>query len=244
MYTSIALTLFLVPLISASPHSKPHHVTRIIANSSLQLLSHIPPQPSFADHASPAALREHVAAQIGGLVASGTLTLPDWSGCYTEELRIPVRDGSTIRAILYAPAPAADPAPAPRTKLEDGSGSGGGGSGGGSNGPLCVCFHGGGWTFGAPEFGASIAEPLVKKLGCSVLSVGYRLAPERVWPGAVEDAWDAVLWVCFPPVLFSFLLWLFCFVSMTWIRLCVCGRCCADTPSSRLPKTKQCYMPI
>lgn len=62
-------------------------------------------------------------------------------------------------------------------------------------GPVYVYFHGGGWTFGMPEYGEGIAEGLVKELGVSVVSVGYRLGPENVFPAAVEDASDAVRWV-------------------------------------------------
>lgn len=63
-------------------------------------------------------------------------------------------------------------------------------------GLLFVHFHGGGWTFGMPEYGEPYAEMLVKELGCSVVSVGYRLGPESMFPAAAEDAIDAVKWVC------------------------------------------------
>jgi acetyl esterase/lipase len=58
-----------------------------------------------------------------------------------------------------------------------------------------VYFHAGGWTFGMPEFGEVPAEVLVKELGFTVVSVGYRYAPEHVFPTAAHDAIDAVKWV-------------------------------------------------
>jgi acetyl esterase/lipase len=58
-----------------------------------------------------------------------------------------------------------------------------------------VYFHGGGWTFGMPEYGEIMAEALVKELSFTVVSVGYRLAPEHVFPTAAHDAIDAVKWV-------------------------------------------------
>lgn len=57
-------------------------------------------------------------------------------------------------------------------------------------------FHGGGWTFGAPdEFdGKNLA--LAGDAGIVVASARYRLAPEWPWPAALEDCLDAYAWVC------------------------------------------------
>jgi acetyl esterase/lipase len=62
-------------------------------------------------------------------------------------------------------------------------------------GPLYVYFHGGGWSFGMPEYGEGMSEVLVKEMGVTVVSVGYRLGPEHRFPTAAEDAVDAVKWV-------------------------------------------------
>lgn len=47
-----------------------------------------------------------------------------------------------------------------------------------------------------PELGEGVAEMLVKEMGFTVVSVGYRRAPENVFPTAAHDAIDAVKWVC------------------------------------------------
>lgn len=47
-----------------------------------------------------------------------------------------------------------------------------------------------------PEFGEGQAEVLVKEMGFTVVSVGYRYGPENVFPTAAYDAIDAVNWVC------------------------------------------------
>lgn len=98
------------------------------------------------------------------------MAFPDWTGYHKSEIQIPTRDGASIRSIVFHPE-------------------------GKEPGPLYVYFHGGGWTFGMPEYGEIMAEALVKELSFTVVSVGYRLAPEHVFPTAAHDAIDAVKWV-------------------------------------------------
>ncbi len=61
--------------------------------------------------------------------------------------------------------------------------------------PLLVYFHGGGWMLGSVDSYDTICRRLAIKGDCSVLSVDYRLAPETTFPGAVNDAYAATLWV-------------------------------------------------
>jgi acetyl esterase len=60
--------------------------------------------------------------------------------------------------------------------------------------PVMVYYHGGGFMLGTLELYDTTCRRLAVKSGCAVLSVGYRLAPETQFPGAVEDAYAAALW--------------------------------------------------
>jgi acetyl esterase/lipase len=55
-------------------------------------------------------------------------------------------------------------------------------------------IHGGGYVIGAPEMGRPAHESLVAELGCIIVTVDYRLAPETAFPGAVEDCYAALKW--------------------------------------------------
>ena len=61
--------------------------------------------------------------------------------------------------------------------------------------PIVVFFHGGGWVVGNLEAADSICRTLANQVGCIVVSVDYRLAPEHKFPAAVEDAYTATEWV-------------------------------------------------
>lgn len=59
---------------------------------------------------------------------------------------------------------------------------------------LVVYFHGGGWVLGTLDGFDAVVRVLAERSGCAFLLVDYRLAPETPFPGAVEDAVDALLW--------------------------------------------------
>ena len=59
---------------------------------------------------------------------------------------------------------------------------------------LIVYFHGGGWTIGDIEGYDSLCRMLAVSAACVVVSVDYRLAPEHVFPAAVEDCYSSLLW--------------------------------------------------
>ncbi len=59
---------------------------------------------------------------------------------------------------------------------------------------MFVYLHGGGWVIGGLDSADNIARFLCKHVNCVVLSVDYRLAPEHVFPAAVDDSFAAVQW--------------------------------------------------
>lgn len=61
--------------------------------------------------------------------------------------------------------------------------------------PIVVYYHGGGFTFGDLDTNDRLCRKLSNRSGAIVVSVAYRLAPEHVFPAAVEDAYAALEWV-------------------------------------------------
>ena len=59
---------------------------------------------------------------------------------------------------------------------------------------VVVYYHGGGWVLGSVDEWDASVRALAVASGCDVLSVDYRLAPEHVFPAAVDDAYDALVW--------------------------------------------------
>lgn len=57
-----------------------------------------------------------------------------------------------------------------------------------------VMFHGGGFILGGLENEESLCRQWCKKFNGISINVGYRLAPEFVFPTAPLDAYDSVKW--------------------------------------------------
>jgi acetyl esterase/lipase len=58
-----------------------------------------------------------------------------------------------------------------------------------------VNYHGGGWVFGSITTDEAFCAKIAVRVGCVVVDVDYRLAPEFPWPAQLEDSWTALLWV-------------------------------------------------
>jgi len=65
--------------------------------------------------------------------------------------------------------------------------------------PVLVFYHGGGWVIGDLEVYDSLCAEICRVLNMTVVSVDYRLAPEHVFPAAVEDCLAATEWVAGSP---------------------------------------------
>lgn len=83
---------------------------------------------------------------------------------------IPVRDGTMIQARVHPP-----------TKS--------------SMSPLVVHFHSGGYCIGSSAFTIPLCRDLVRRFNAVCVSIDYRLAPEHIFPTAVNDCWDALQWL-------------------------------------------------
>ncbi|KAJ9638296.1 hypothetical protein H2199_006983 [Coniosporium tulheliwenetii] len=89
-------------------------------------LDKVGPLPSLADAPSVQAARDALAQAFSPV--PGISAPENMDGVKKSEISIPVRDGSSIRALLYQP----------ETPAKEGS-------------PLVVLYHGGGWCLGVPE---------------------------------------------------------------------------------------------
>jgi acetyl esterase/lipase len=85
-----------------------------------------------------------------------------------EDIEVPVASGS-VAARVYEPVPEV-----PGT---------------------VVYYHGGGWVIGSIDQWDAVTRALAVQSGCRVVSVEYRLAPEHRFPAAVDDAFDAFVWI-------------------------------------------------
>ncbi|MGO4807364.1 alpha/beta hydrolase [Arthrobacter sp. 2MCAF15] len=59
---------------------------------------------------------------------------------------------------------------------------------------LLVYFHGGAFFLGSLDTHDRVARSLAQETGYKVISVGYRLAPESVFPAGLDDCYGVVRW--------------------------------------------------
>lgn len=131
----------------------------------LQLLDESPPLE--LSRAGLADLRAAGAA----LLAQQLLLEPAFPDIEVAERSIPGPEGSPdVRVLTYTPKNAPRPLPA------------------------LVWIHGGGYVLGSPEADGLQMKTLVTQIGCVVVSVDYRLAPESPFPAGVEDCYAALQW--------------------------------------------------
>jgi len=61
--------------------------------------------------------------------------------------------------------------------------------------PALLWIHGGGYVMGSIETADYVIKQLVESVGCVVVSVEYRLAPEHPFPAAIDDCYSALQWL-------------------------------------------------
>ena len=60
--------------------------------------------------------------------------------------------------------------------------------------PVYVNLHGGGWVIGDLDTADAVCRDMCASVPAVVVSVDYRLAPEYLYPAAVDDSYAAVCW--------------------------------------------------
>ena len=60
---------------------------------------------------------------------------------------------------------------------------------------IIMYVHGGGYVIGSLSSHRAVVAELARAAGCQALAVDYRLAPENVYPAAVDDSICAYLWL-------------------------------------------------
>ncbi|KAI1764470.1 alpha/beta hydrolase fold protein [Hypoxylon sp. FL1150] len=60
--------------------------------------------------------------------------------------------------------------------------------------PALVNFHGGGFVIGGLDSDEPLCRKICQGVGCIVVNVGYRLAPEYPHPVPATDSWEALKW--------------------------------------------------
>jgi acetyl esterase/lipase len=61
--------------------------------------------------------------------------------------------------------------------------------------PALLHIHGGGYVMGRPQDQDRLNRRIAAELGCLVVSVDYRLAPEHPFPAALDDCHAALAWL-------------------------------------------------
>ena len=128
---------------------------------------------ALADNFPPMLLSDEslpaIRATIPAMLAA--VPLPDLP-VVSSEVNIPSGDGDrTIRCLMIRPLDTV------------------------ANAPAILRFHGGGHVIGVPEMDLPQSSQWAAELGCLVLMVDYRLAPETPAPGPMDDAYAALAWL-------------------------------------------------
>lgn len=66
-------------------------------------------------------------------------------------------------------------------------------------GPALLWIHGGGYVAGTAQIDDGLCRRFSRRLGITVASVDYRLAPEHPYPTPLEDCYSALTWLAALP---------------------------------------------
>ena len=111
-------------------------------------------------------------AMVDAMVANVNAELLPIKGVETEDRRVPGPERDTDVPIrIYRPTDATGALPA------------------------LVWMHPGGFVMGNIELDDILARMLARDVGCVVISVDYRLAPEAPYPAPLEDCYAVLKWL-------------------------------------------------
>jgi acetyl esterase len=60
--------------------------------------------------------------------------------------------------------------------------------------PVLIYAHGGGWVFGDLDSSDNLCRYFARHASITVVSIGYRLAPEHKYPSAFQDVIESIKW--------------------------------------------------
>lgn len=111
-------------------------------------------------------------AMVDGMVSGANAEAPDVPGVMTEDRTAPSNEPDVEVPIrIYRPSEASSPL------------------------PVLLWMHPGGFVIGSLEMDDQMARHFSKDIGCAVVSVNYRLAPEHPYPAPLEDCYGVLQWI-------------------------------------------------
>jgi acetyl esterase/lipase len=131
-----------------------------------------PELAAILDHIPAPVLTAETLGQIRAMSARASANLPQFSTLSMSERIIPGPEGAPdVRLLIHLPTPVQEELPA------------------------LLWIHGGGYIMGSADAEDLMAKSIVSAIGCAVVAVDYRLAPETPYPGPVEDCYAALKWL-------------------------------------------------
>jgi acetyl esterase/lipase len=116
-------------------------------------------------------------AMVNAMVAAVKAEVPPNTGVEAKDYLAPLGEsGEQVPVRIYRPTKTAD-ADADREL------------------PALIWMHAGGYVIGNIELDDLMAGQLSSDVGCAVVSVDYRLAPEHPYPAALEDCYAVLQWL-------------------------------------------------
>ena len=105
------------------------------------------------------------------MLAAATLAAPQNTQVTVTEHMVPHPGAPDVKVIICRPAAQTGPLPA------------------------ILDIHGGGYVMGSAAMMTASNQMLAAEIGCVVVSVDYRLAPDTAHPGPLEDCYAALKWL-------------------------------------------------